>query len=381
VDGDRRKIIHVDMDAFYASVEQRDDPRLRGRPVVVGGPPRSRGVVCAASYEARAFGVRSAMPSAQAVRLCPEAVFLPPDFIRYRAVSRAVHAIFARYTDQVEPLSLDEAYLDVTRNKPNLPFATVIAREIRDAIRGETGLTASAGVAPNKFLAKVASDANKPDGLCVVTPERVASFLERLPVRRVPGIGPVAEERLRRLGVTLVPDLLKLTDRELARHFGRHGLVLRDLARGVDSRPVAADAVRKSVGIEDTFARDVVRAEDALVHLERLSHALERRLAEAGARGRTITLKVKYHDFRVVSRSRTFPFRVAEAAVLYETGRELLAGTAAGTIAVRLLGLSVSNLDLDQREPWLPFIEIVPDRSRRASAGLLPDPPVVVTST
>src|SRR6202047_4424108 len=255
-----RKIIHVDMDAFYASVEQRDDPQLRGKPVGVAWLG-SRSVVCAASYEARRFGVRSAMPAIRAERLCPNAVFLPPDFPRYRAVSRLVREIFKRHTDLVEPLSLDEAYLDVTENKTGLPTATRVARAIRDQIREELKLTASAGVAPNKFLAKIASDWRKPDGLFVIQPEDIDTFLPPLPVGRLPGVGKVTGERLKAFGIRTVEDLRGLDRQTLQEQFGRHGLRLYELARGIDDNKVVPDRPTQSISVEDAFEQDIPLAE------------------------------------------------------------------------------------------------------------------------
>src|SRR5271163_1776594 len=251
-----RKIVHIDMDAFYASVEQRDDPQLRGKPVIVAWRG-NRSVVCAASYEARKFGVHSAMPAVRAERLCPSAVFLPPDFPRYRAVSRQVRDVFRRHTDLIEPLSLDEAYLDVTENKMGLPTATQVARTIREQIRTELNLTASAGVAPNKFLAKIASDWKKPDGIFVIQPEEVDSFLSPLPVGCLPGVGKVTEEKLTNLEIQTVADLRKLDLATLERRFGRHGVRLYELARGIDKSEVVPDRPTQSVSAEDTFERDV----------------------------------------------------------------------------------------------------------------------------
>ena len=255
-----RKIIHIDMDAFYASVEQRDNPQLRGKPVVVAWRG-NRSVVCAASYEARKFGVRSAMPARRAERLCPNAIFLPPDFPRYRAVSRQTREIFKRHTDLVEPLSLDEAYLDVSENKTGLPTATQVARTIRDQIRLELNLTASAGVAPNKFLAKIASDWRKPDGLFVIQPEEVNSFLLPLPVGRLPGVGKVTEEKLKRLAVQTVADLRRMDLPALEGRFGRYGARLYELARGIDTSEVVPDRPTQSISAEDTFERDVPLAD------------------------------------------------------------------------------------------------------------------------
>ena len=255
-----RKILHVDMDAFYASVEQRDHPQLRGQPVVVAWRGK-RSVVCAASYEARRFGIHSAMPAVRAERLCPQAVFVPPDFVRYRAVSQAVREIFKRHTDLIEPLSLDEAYLDVTQNKTGLPTATKVAKAIRQQIRDELHLTASAGAAPNKFLAKIASDWRKPDGLFVIQPEEVSSFLAPLPVVRIPGVGKVTAERLKQIGVQTVGHLLSLELSLLEEHFGRYGQRLYELARGIDHNPVVADRLTKSISAEDTLERDIPLSE------------------------------------------------------------------------------------------------------------------------
>lgn len=299
-----RKIIHVDMDAFYASVEQRDDPALSGRPVVVAwrGP---RSVVCAASYEARKFGVRSAMPALRAERLCPQAVFVPPDFPRYRAVSHQVRAIFARYAKEVEPLSLDEAYLDVTRPLQNLPSATAIAEAIRADICKETGLTASAGVAPNKFLAKIASDWRKPDGLFVVRPGAAERFLAPLPVDRLPGVGKVMEERLARLGVRRVADLRALGAEHLERSFGRWGLRLHELSLGIDDHPVCSERPTLQVSAEDTFEYDL-NLDELEPHIERLAGKVWASRSRADGRiARTVVLKLKTSDFRSLTRSHT----------------------------------------------------------------------------
>jgi len=298
-----RKIVHIDMDAFYASVEQRDDPQLRGKPVVVAWLG-NRSVVCAASYEARRFGIRSAMPAVRAERLCPEAVFVPPDFPRYRAVSRVVREIFKRHTDLVEPLSLDEAYLDVTENMTGLPTATRVARAIRAQIREELNLTASAGVAPNKFLAKIASDWRKPDGLFVIQPDEVDTFLPPLPVGCLPGVGKVTEARLEKHGIRTVGDLRGLELPALEGPFGRHGIRLYELARGIDNSPVLPDRPTQSVSAEDTFQHDVPLSE---------TESLIRRLAEktwAASRNetriaRTVVLKLKTSEFRILTRSHT----------------------------------------------------------------------------
>jgi DNA polymerase-4 len=298
-----RKIIHCDMDAFYASVEQRDDRRLRGKPVIVAWKGQ-RSVVCAASYEARAFGVRSAMPATRAERLCPDAIFIAPDFTRYRAVSRDVREIFKRHTDVIEPLSLDEAYLDVTTNKTGLPTATLVARTIREQIRHELSLTASAGVAPNKFLAKLASDWRKPDGLFVIQPEEVDAFLLLLPVGRLPGVGRVNEEKLANLGVKTVGELRSLERVNLESEFGRYGVRLYELARGMDENAVVPDRPTKSISVEDTFPEDVLLADT-----ETMIRCLAEKLWSASRKEsripRTVVLKLKTREFKILTRSHT----------------------------------------------------------------------------
>jgi DNA polymerase-4 len=301
-----RKIVHIDMDAFYASVEQRDDPRLRGRPVVVAWRG-ARSVVCAASYEARKFGVRSAMPALRAERLCPQAVFVPPDFTRYRAVSKQVREIFARHTDLIEPLSLDEAYLDVTENKQGLASATAVASAIRAAIREETRLTASAGIAPNKFLAKIASDWRKPDGQFVIKPAQVEAFLAPLPVAKLPGVGKVMEANLAKHGVSTVAQLRLLGAAELERRYGRWGQRLYELSLGIDEHPVVSERPTLQVSAEDTFARDLRlgEIEDTLRALAAKVWAAVQK--EEGRVGRTVVLKLKTSDFRILTRSLTPP--------------------------------------------------------------------------
>jgi DNA polymerase IV len=298
-----RKIIHVDMDAFYASVEQRDNPELRAKPVIVAWQAK-RSVVCAASYEARAYGVRSAMPAARAERLCPQAVFLPPDFTRYRVVSRSVHEIFQRHTDLIEPLSLDEAYLDVTENKTGLPTATLAARAIREQIRQELNLTASAGVAPNKFLAKLASDWRKPDGLFVIQPEEIDAFLLPLPVERLPGVGKVTAEKLAGLKVKTVTDLRKLQPSELEAHFGKYGVRLYELARGIDKNPVVPNRPTQSISVEDTFEQDVL-LEETEPMIRRLAEKLWFISRKESHLPRTVVLKLKTKEFKILTRSHT----------------------------------------------------------------------------
>ena len=298
-----RKIVHIDMDAFYASVEQRDNPELRGKAVIVAWKG-NRSVVCAASYEARKFGIRSAMPAIRAERLCPDAIFIAPDFIRYRAVSRLTREIFKRHTDLIEPLSLDEAYLDVTENKTGLPTATRVAITIRKQIRKELNLTASAGVAPNKFLAKLASDWRKPDGLFVIQPEEVDSFLLPLPVSRLPGVGKVTEKRLEGLGVRTIKDLRELDRSKLETAFGRYGLRLHELARGIDNNQVIPNRPTKSISAEDTFERDVALSEMESV-IRRLAETVWAAARKESRVARTVVLKLKTSDFNILTRSHT----------------------------------------------------------------------------
>jgi DNA polymerase IV len=300
-----RKIVHVDMDAFYASVEQRDKQELRGKPVVVAWRG-NRSVVCAASYEARRYGVRSAMPALRAERLCPEAIFIPPDFVRYKAVSSAVREIFLRHTDLVEPLSLDEAYLDVTENKMQLPTATRVAKRIREQIRAELNLTASAGVAPNKFLAKIASDWRKPNGLFVIQPHEVQSFLSPLPVGRIPGVGQVTESRMKAVGITTVGDLFAFELSSLEEHFGSYGLRLYQLARGVDHNPVVPNRVSKSISAEDTFREDIPLA-DTEAQIRLLAEKVWKSSHGNARAAKTVVLKLKTKEFHSLTRSLTLP--------------------------------------------------------------------------
>jgi DNA polymerase-4 len=331
------------MDAFYASVEQRDDPGLRGKPVAVGGPSE-RGVVAAASYEARRFGVRSAMPSVTARRRCPELIFVRPRFDAYRAVSHQIRAIFAEYTPLVEPLSLDEAYLDVTESLRASASATGIAEEIRARIRAETGLTASAGVSYNKFLAKMASDERKPDGLFVITPGRGPAFVEDLPVGRFHGIGPATCERMERLGIRNGAELKAQTLSFLAQHFGKAGAYYYGLARGIDERPVCAHHIRKSVGAETTFSADLFALDEARTALGPLIGKVWSYCEESTIRGRTLTLKAKYADFHQVTRSRTVAVPVASRAAIEAVVSELLERLFPASQGIRLLGVTLSSL-------------------------------------
>ena len=340
--GPARKIIHVDMDAFYASVEQRDNPELRGKPVAVGG--MHRGVVAAASYEARKFGVRSAMPSVTAKRRCPELIFVKARFDAYRTVSHQIRAIFADYTPLVEPLSLDEAYLDVTEDLKGIGVATEIARQIRARIRAETGLTASAGVSYNKFLAKLASDQNKPDGLCVIPPGRGEAFVATLPVRRFHGIGPRTAEKMARLGIETGADLRAQSLAFLTHNFGSSGQYYFNLARGICHRQVKPDRPYKSIGAEDTFFDDLRTEADLVAELDRISQTVWRRVSDKGICGRTVTLKVKYQDFRIVTRARSLDRAVAGREEFLEIGCSLLRTLLPTPKGIRLLGLTLSNL-------------------------------------
>jgi len=341
---DPRRIIHIDMDAFYASVEQRDNPALRGLPVAVGGS-RERGVVAAASYEARKFGVRSAMPSVTARRQCPELVFVPPRFDVYKAVSQQIHAIFARYTALIQPLSLDEAYLDVTVPLIDRGSATAIAEEIRAAIRADTGLTASAGVSYNKFLAKLASDHRKPDGLFVITPRMGPAFVEDLPVDKFHGVGPVTAARMHALGIHTGLDLRQQTWAFLSQHFGKAADYYHGVARGQDDRPVEADRLRKSVGAETTFERDLTNWEQVAPALEAVFAKLWAACVRGGHAGRTVTVKVKHADFQQITRSRSCVEPVRSQAELERISLELLHPCFPPPRGVRLLGVTISNLD------------------------------------
>ena len=354
-----RKIIHVDMDAFFASVEQRDDPALRGRPVAVGHAA-SRGVVAAASYEARRYGVRSAMPSSTALRKCPDLIFTPPRFEVYRAVSAQIHAIFADYTPMIEPLSLDEAYLDVTANIRGLSTASATAEEIRARIFEETGLTASAGVSYNKFLAKLASDQRKPNGQFVVPPGRGEAFVEALPVKRFHGVGPVTAEKMNRLGIETGADLKRQSLAFLQHHFGKSGAWYHGVARGEDLRPVNPDRERKSSGSETTFASDLVDPSEIEPGLDEMADDVWAWCEKAGSLGRTVTVKIKWADFQQSTRSRSFDEPVASKARLREIARLLVRSLYPPTRGVRLVGVTLSNLE-----------KASPGRSSGASSGEL----------
>ncbi|MEZ5710948.1 MAG: DNA polymerase IV [Blastomonas sp.] len=339
-----RKIIHIDMDAFFASVEQRDNPELRGKPVAVGGSSR-RGVVAAASYEARVFGVRSAMPSITAQRQCPGLIFVKPRFEVYREVSRQIRAIFAQHSDLVEPLSLDEAYLDVTRDKQGIGSATRIAEIIRANIHSQTGLTASAGVSYNKFIAKLASDQNKPDGMCVILPDQGAAFVAALPVRRFHGVGPRTAEKMARLGIETGADLVEKDEAWLTGHFGSWGTYLYGAARGRDDRPVRPDRIRKSVGAERTYFEDKWTETELREAIEHIIDVTWERIAGVGTRGRTITLKARYADFRTITRARTMDHWIETREEFAELGHELLDQILPVENGIRLLGLTLSGLE------------------------------------
>lgn len=344
-----RKIIHIDMDAFYASVEQRDFPEYRGKPVIVGGSPEGRGVVAAASYEVRKFGVHSAMPAAKAVRLCPQAIFVKPRFDVYREASRQIREIFSQFTDLVEPLSLDEAYLDVTENHLNVPSATLIAQEIRKRIKEKTNLTASAGVAYNKFLAKVASDINKPDGIAVITPDKAEAFLEELQIRAFHGIGEATEKKMKKLGIASGKDLKAWDEIDLVEHFGKVGRHYYRIVRGIDNRQVKTHRIRKSIGKERTFSEDIDDLGWVNNFLDELSEKIADSMENKNAAGKTVTLKVRYDDFETITRSNSYSYYINNAAAIAESAKMLLEQTEVGDRKVRLLGITLSNLNLDER--------------------------------
>ncbi|HET9335466.1 MAG TPA: DNA polymerase IV [Sphingomicrobium sp.] len=352
-----RKILHIDMDAFYASVEQRDDPELRGKPVAVGGG--HRGVVAAASYEARKYGVRSAMPSVTARRRCPELIFVKPRFDVYRSVSQQIRAIFADYTELIEPLSLDEAYLDVTDDRRGLGSAKAIAEEIRARIRAETGLTASAGVSYCKFIAKLASDQNKPDGLCVIPPHKGAAFVASLPVKRFHGVGPVTAAKMERLGIDTGADLASWPIEQLEAHFGSSGRWYWRIARGIDEREVKPDRPYKSVSAERTFDVDYSHADDLRRELSRVAGYAWQRIERAEVQGRTVTLKVKFADFSLITRSKSFASPVPDFASFEAAGQSLMEGLIPVPKGIRLLGLGLHSIvEPDESAPRQLGLEI-----------------------
>jgi len=344
----RRKIIHVDMDAFFASVEQRDNPELRGRPVAVGGDGE-RSVVAAASYEARKFGVRSAMPSIRAKKLCPEIIFVRPRFDTYRAVSRQIREVFLEHTELVEPLSLDEAYLDVTDDLLGIPTATKAAIRIKQEIKKRTELTASAGVSYNKFLAKMASDFRKPDGLYVITPEMGADFVASLDIGKFHGVGPATEKKMREMGINTGLDLRQVPMEVLTARFGKAGTYFYSIARGIDHRPVNPDRPRKSVGAENTFGRDKTSYGELRDEILPLANKVWEHCRRLDTFGRTVTLKVKFSDFRQITRSKTFSRHFSEEAEIAEAACELLEGILPAPLGIRLLGVSVSGFEIEER--------------------------------
>ena len=347
-----RKIIHIDMDAFYASVEQRDNLELRGKAIVVGGSPEGRGgVVATASYEARKFGVRSAMPSKKALQLCPEIIFVQPRFAVYKEVSQRIREIFRRHTDLIEPLSLDEAYLDVTQDKQNIGSAIDIAKLIKQAIKDELQLTASAGVSINKFVAKIASDMNKPDGMTFIGPSSIESFMEKLPVEKFFGVGKVTADKMMRMGLFTGADLKNLTEDELVKHFGKVGRFYYQIVRGVDERPVQPHRETKSLAAEDTFPYDLTTLEEMEQELDKIALVVYNRLTKNNLKGRTVTLKIKYSDFKQITRNRSFTTPVGELDIIGTTAKELLAATDPEDKRIRLLGISLSNFGELEAKP------------------------------
>ena len=343
-----RKIIHIDMDAFYASVEQMDHPELKGKPIAVGGS-ENRGVVAAASYEARKFGVRSAISGVLAKKNCPELIFVTPRFDRYKEISKKIHAIFHDYTDLVEPLSLDEAYLDVTQNKKGNPSATLLAKEIRDRILNEVGLTASAGISVNKFVAKIASDYKKPNGQKTVNPDEVLAFLEELPIRKFYGVGKVTTEKMYQLGIFTGLELKSKSLEFLSTHFGKSGAFYYHVVRGIHNSEVKPDRITKSVAAEHTFDTNLSSEIFMLEQLEKIATSLERRLKKQNIAGKTVTLKIKYSDFSQQTRSKTVPYFIADKGLILENVRELLYQERMKD-SVRLLGISLSNLNTEQKK-------------------------------
>jgi DNA polymerase IV len=347
---DHRKVIHVDMDAFYASVEQRDHPQYRGKPLVVGGSPEKRGAVAAASYEARKYGVHSAMPSRTAIQRCPHLIFVPPRFEVYRGISEQIRAVFKRYTELVEPLSLDEAYLDVTINKAGISSATEIAKQIKSLIHSETGLTASAGISINKFLAKTASGMNKPDGLTLILPDAAEAFVEGLAIERFYGIGPATTEKMHELGIHTGSDLKQWTEVDLVKQFGKVGRFYYQIAKGIDDRPVNPNRIRKSLGAETSYEPDLEGREEIQKALEAIAHEVHRRLEKYGTKGRTLTLKVKLADYRQMTRSRTLLDLIASETEILALSQDLLRGIELQNEKVRLLGITLSSLDTESDE-------------------------------
>jgi DNA polymerase IV len=339
-----RKIIHIDMDAFYASVEQRDNEEYRNKPIAVGGSPEGRGgVVAAASYEARKYGVRSAMPSKRAKQLCPELIFVRPRFSVYQEVSVKIREIFRRYTDHIEPLSLDEAYLDVTEDKLNIGSAIEVATRIRKEIFDELHLTASAGVSINKFVAKIASDINKPNGLTFIGPSKIESFMENLPVEKFYGVGKVTAQKMKNMGLHTGADLKRLSDEEMKRRFGKMGQFFYNIVRGIDDREVRSQRETKSIGAEDTFPYDLETESEMFPELDKLAATVHTRLTKYNMKARTVTIKIKYNTFKSVTRSHSFPEPINDREIIYKTSCELLIASGLDEVKIRLLGISLSN--------------------------------------
>jgi len=373
-----RKIIHIDMDAFYASVEQRDDPSLRGRPVVVGGLPGGRGVVATASYEARKFGIRSAMPTATAFRLCPKAIFIKPSFAKYKEASASVMGILKHYCQQIESVSLDEAYLDATENRYHVASGGILAKAIQEHIYFETKLTASAGVGPNKYIAKIASDYNKPSGLTVVAPNHVDAFLSPLSVSKLPGVGKSTSARLKEMGVLRISDLIALSEQDLTQAFGSFGKAMYQMARGIDTRAVKPSRPRKTVSAENTFSKNLTTTAELGNQIEKLSEEVFDRLTQKNLFGRTVNFKIKFSDFTTATRSQTLERSIEDAAELASIASGLLKNTPLHS-SVRLLGVGISSLSPIKEEPLVkgngiiqlsfPFTTIAPKPERIGSSS------------
>lgn len=347
-----KKVIHVDMDAFYASIEQLDFPMLKGKPVAVGGN-RTRGVVAAASYEARKYGIHSAMPSARAAKLCPDLIFQPPRFDRYKEISTVIQSIFLEYTDLVEPLSLDEAYLDVTHPKKGLPSATLIAREIKEQISLRTGLTASAGISYCKFLAKTASDMDKPDGLYVILPSEAIDFIHHLPVKKFHGIGKSTAEKMQNMGIFTGKDLSKQSLTYLKSRFGKSGQYYFDISRGIDKREVKPDRERKSISAERTFDKELMNMSEVQPRIETIAQEVYNRYQRHGVHGKTITLKIKYGDFNQITRSKTTEEKISSYKILLAHALSLFDNTLLNENGIRLIGVGISNLKVEKPNPQL----------------------------
>jgi DNA polymerase-4 len=351
----QRKIIHIDMDAFYASVEQRDNPQYQNKPIVVGGSPEGRGgVVATASYEARKFGIRSAMPFKRAQQLCPDVIFVRPRFAAYKEVSQKIREIFHRYTDLIEPLSLDEAYLDVTIDKQHIGSAIAIAKLIKQAIKDELHLTASAGVSINKFVAKIASDLNKPDGLTFIAPAQIEEFMEKLPVEKFFGVGKVTAEKMKSMQLFTGGDLKKLTEEALKQHFGKVGSFYYQIVRGIDNRAVQPHRETKSLGAEDTFPEDLTDMDTMSIELDKIALVVFDRLQRNQLKGRTITLKIKYHDFKQVTRNQSFTHPIGDLETIAATAKSLLAASGIEDKKIRLLGITLSNFGEVMPKPKNP---------------------------